>query len=201
MQLCRSLTGPCFANPNEIGQLSPFADTSPIASRAAYNFNSTWGITGDYVWDTATSATNNGDLNLHYKPAENAIINFGYSYLVNGDITNVRNNGTANNALHQALVAFSLPLKDKWSVLGAYSHNISKDYSMMSLLGMQYDNCCWAVRVLGGRTFKNLSESYEPRYNNNVYLQILLKGLGSVANSDPNGILRTYIPGYNDPFH
>ncbi|MDR3504126.1 MAG: LPS-assembly protein LptD [Legionella sp.] len=201
VQLCRSLTGPCIANPLEIGQLSPFADTSPIASRAVYHFNPVWSITGDYVWDPATSATNNGDLNLHYQPAPNAILNFGYTYLVNGDVTSVRNNAKGDNALHQALVAFSLPLNAKWSTIGAYSHNISKDYSMMSLLGMQYDNCCWAVRILGGRTFKNLNASYQPQYNNNVYLQILLKGLGSVATSDPSRVLNTYIPGYNDPFH
>jgi LPS-assembly protein len=201
VQLCRSFSGECFANPLEIGQLSPFASTSPIASRLAYHLNSVWSISGDYVWDPATNATNNGDLKLHYQPAPNTIVNFGYSYLVNGDVTAVRNNVTQNSALHQAIVAFSLPLSDRWSTLGAYSHNISKAYSMMSLLGLQYDSCCWAVRVLGGRTFKNLNASFEPQYNNNVYLQILLKGLGTVANSDPNGILNTYIPGYNDPFH
>ena len=201
VQLCRSLSAVCFGRPNDIGYLSPFAETSPIASRAVYNLNSTWRLTGNYVWDPATSATNNGDLNFHYQPTPNSIINFGYSYLVNGDVTSVRNNGTADNALHQAIVAFSLPVSDRWSTIGAYSHNISKDYSMMSLLGMQYDSCCWAVRVLGGRTFKNLNAGYEPQYNNNVYLQILLKGLGSVANHDPSTILSTYIPGYSDPFH
>lgn len=201
VQLCRSLSAVCFGRPNDIGYLSPFAETSPIASRAVYNLSAAWRLTGNYVWDPATSATNNGDLNFHYQPTLNSIINFGYSYLVNGDVTSVRNNGTADNALHQAIVAFSLPVSDRWSTIGAYSHNISKDYSMMSLLGMQYDSCCWAVRVLGGRTFKNLNAGYEPQYNNNVYLQILLKGLGSVANHDPSNILNTYIPGYSDPFH
>lgn len=198
VQLCRSLTGQCFASPYEIGQLSPFSPLSPIASRAVYHLNPVWGITGDYVWDPATSATNNGGANLHYQPSANAIINMGYNYLVNGDFTSVRSN---SNALHQAIVAFSLPLTDKWSTIGAYSHNISKDYNMMSLLGMQYNSCCWAVRILGGRTFKNLNASSVPQYNNNIYLQILLKGLGSVANSDPNSVLNTYIPGFNDPFH
>jgi LPS-assembly protein len=69
------------------------------------------------------------------------------------------------------------------------------------LLGVQYDSCCWAMRVLGGQTFKNLNASFEPQYNNNVYVQLLLKGLGSVATSDPYNILSTYIPGYTDPFH
>ncbi|MBI2785937.1 MAG: LPS assembly protein LptD [Legionella longbeachae] len=201
VQLCSSPTGFCIANPLEIGQLSPFSSTSPIASRAAYHLSPFWKLIGDYVWDPATSATNNGDLNIHYQPKPNAIINFGYSYLINGDVTNVRNNAGVDNALHQAIASISWPLSDRWSTIGAYSHNISKNYSMMSLLGIQYDSCCWAVRVLGGRTFKSLDSGYLPQYNNNIYLQILLKGLGSVANSDPSSILNTYVPGYSDPFH
>ncbi len=137
---------------------------------------------------------------MHYQPARNAIINGGYSYLVNGDVTQVRNNDTENNALHQAILSAAWPLSEKWSGIGAYSYNISKNYSMMSFLGVQYDSCCWAMRILGGRTFRSLNEEFEPRYNNNIYLQILLKGLGSVASSDPSGILNTYIPGYYDPF-
>ncbi|WP_058522122.1 LPS-assembly protein LptD [Legionella tucsonensis] len=201
VQLCRSPTGFCMPRPFEIGQLSPFYGFSPIASRAVYHFNPALKVLGNYVWDPATSATNNGGLNLHYQPKQNAIINFGYSYLVNGDVTKVRNNAGVDNALHQGIVSVSWPISDRWSTVGAYSHNISKGYSMMSLLGMQYDSCCWALRILGGRTFKSLNADYLPQYNNNIYLQILLKGLGSVANRDPGGILNTYIPGYIDPFH
>lgn len=200
VQLCQSPSGYCIDNPYTFGNLSSTFGTSPIASRAVYHFNPKWDITGDYIWDPATNATNNADLNLHYQPAPNAVITGGYSYLVNGDITQVRNNSTENNALHQAIIAFAWPLNEKWSTVGAYSHNISKNYNMMSLFGMQYDSCCWAMRVLGGRTFKSLNAQFEPQYNNNVYLQILLKGLGTVANSDPYNILSTYIPGYKDPF-
>ena len=200
VQLCQSPTGSCVDNPYVFGALSSVYDASPIASRAVYNFNPVWGITGDYVWDPATKATNNGDLNVHFQPATNQMITFGYSYLVNGDITQVRNNGAEDNALHQATVAFAWPLRDKWSTVGAYTHNISKNYSMMYLLGLQYDSCCWAMRVLGGRTFQSLNAGYEPQYNNNIYFQVLLKGLGSVANSDPSNILNTYLPGYNDTF-
>ncbi|MFI4919056.1 MAG: LPS-assembly protein LptD [Legionellales bacterium] len=201
VQLCQSLTGTCMDSPYAFGYLSPTAATSPIASRAVYNVTPVWGITGDYIWNPATRATNNADLNLHYQPHANEIITFGYSYLVNGDVTQVSHNGSEANALHQATVAFAKPLTEKWTTVGAFSYNISKSYSMMSLLGVQYDSCCWAMRVLGGRTFQSLSQGFEPQYNNNVYLQILLKGLGSVANSDPNKILSTYLPGYNDQFH
>ena len=201
VQLCQSLTGACEANPNTIGYLSPTYDWSPVASRAVYTVNSSWALTGDYIWDPATKATNNADLNLHFTPYGNAIVSGGYSYVINADTTSVRNNEGQNNALHQVIAAYSLPLSAKWSTLGAYSQNISKNYSMMSLFGVQYDSCCWAMRVLGGRTFKNLNARFEPQYNNNIYLQFLLKGLGSVATSDPYALLGTYIPGYTDPFH
>lgn len=200
VQLCQSPTGYCIDNPNGFGALSSVYGTSPIASRAVYHFNPVWATSGDYIWDPATRATNNADLNLHYQPKPNQIITLGYSYLVNGDMTQVRDMGTEDNALHQATIGFAWPLNDKWSTVGAYTHNISKNYSMMTLVGLQYDSCCWAMRALGGRTFQSLSAGFEPQYNNNVYFQILLKGLGSVSNSDPSNIISTYIPGYNDPF-
>ncbi|WP_199744171.1 LPS-assembly protein LptD [Legionella sp. km772] len=199
VQLCQSNKGYCLANPNMIGYLSPTFDYSPVASRATYHFNSAWSLTGDYVWDPATRATNNTDVDFHYHPLPNAAVSAGYSYLINADRTRVNNAGNSN-ALHQALLAYAWPLNEKWSTIGAYSQNISKNYSMMSLLGVQYDSCCWAMRLMGGRTFKSLSANFEPQYNNNIYLQLLLKGLGSVATSDPHNILSTYIPGYTDPF-
>lgn len=201
VQLCQSRTGDCIDNPDFIGYLSPTYGYSPVASRATYHFNSLWSATGDYVWDPALKATNNADLNLRYNPTPRAAISAGYSYLINADRTRVKGVDSSNNALHQGLFAYSIPFSEKWSTIGAYSQNISKNYSMMSLLGVQYDSCCWAMRLLGGKTFKSLNAQFEPQYNNNVYLQLLLKGLGSVATSDPYNILSTYIPGYTDPFH
>lgn len=201
VQLCQSPTGYCVADPLSMGYLSPTYSVSPIASQAIYHFNSNWRLSSDYIWNPATKATNNADLNVAYSPLPNAVLTAGYSYLINADVTQVRQNMDQNNALHQAIVSYSLPLNERWSTLGAYSQNISKNYSMMSLFGVQYDSCCWAMRLLGGRTFKNLNANFEPRYNNNVYLQIALKGLGNVGNSDPYNTLNTYIPGYKDPFH
>ncbi|WP_236631724.1 LPS assembly protein LptD [Legionella pneumophila] len=119
--------------------------------KAVYKFNPAWGITGDYIWDPATRATNNADLNCTISQLVMLSSMAGYSYLVNGDVTQVRNNDTENNALHQAILSAAWPLSEKWSGIGAYSYNISKNYSMMSFLGVQYDSCCWAMRILGGR--------------------------------------------------
>lgn len=201
VQLCYQQEGGCVDSPLMLGYVSPVAKSSPIASRATYHLSSTWIASGDYVWDVYTHATNNGNLNFHYQPATNHIISFGYTYLVGGNILQVANQTINNNPLHQATAGYAWPLTERWSGLGAYSYNISERYGMMSFVGLQYDNCCWAMRLLGGRTFRNLSqENGTPQYNNNVYLQILLKGLGTAANSDPATTINTYLPGYKNMF-
>ena len=83
-----------------------------------------------------------------------------------------------------------------------YSYNLSEGYNMLAFFGLQYDSCCWAARLIGGQTFKSLSpDAVTPQYNNNVYFQIILKGLGSVANSNPSTMIQSYLPGYRDAFH
>ncbi len=202
VQLCYRVDGDCTDTPYALGFLSPKAETSPIASQASYQINPVWAVSGDYIWDTYTRATNNADVNLHYRPAMNQMFNFGYSYLVSGNIVVIPNNSPQIKPLHQATTAFTWPLTENWSTIGAYSYNISEGYNMMALAGLQYDSCCWAYRLLGGHVFKDLSPNgLTPQYNNNVYFQVLLKGLGSAAISDPASTIQTYLPGYFDIFH
>ena len=201
VELCYQKDGFCVDNPLSLGYLAPNAKTSPIASHAVYAINSALSIVGDYIWDGHTRETNNGNLNFHYQPVDNQLLNVGYSYLVDGNLLPSAKGGVQNTALHQVTFAYASPLTDRWSTLGAYSYNISKGYTMLGLLGVQYDNCCWAVRVMGGRTFMSLgANSLQPEYNNNVYLQILLKGLGTVGYSNPSSVIRSYLPTYKGLF-
>lgn len=201
VQLCYNQGGDCVDSPLFLGYVSPVARYSPVASKAAYALSSAWLASADYVYDVYTHATNNGNLNLHYQPTPNRILGFGYNYIVSGNVIEEPVVGVLDNALHQATASYAWPLNEKWSTLGVYSYNISKQYGMLTFFGVQYDSCCWAARLIGGRTFKSLSiDSQRPQYNNNVYFQILLKGLGSVATSDPATTIQSYLPGYPNIF-
>lgn len=191
----------CISNQQALGFLNPNSRSSPAVVRGVVRLMSRLSMTGDYVWDPATRSTNNAHVNMHFETGENKLFNIGYSYLVNGDLTRVANGLPQTNALNQISTSFAWPLNDYWSAFGAYSYNLSKHYQMMTLVGIQYDTCCWAFRLTAGRNFYSLNERLLPQYNKNVYLQILFKGLGSVATSDPSGTIQTYIQGYQDLFH
>lgn len=201
VKLCENVNGYCIDNPLMLGYLNPTTSVSPVASRGTYQLNSIWGASGDYVWDPYTHSTNNADINLHYRPATNKMVNVGYSWLVSGNVLVTKDTPLQNTPLHQAMLSYTWPIMDKWSTLGAYSYNISEGYNMMTFAGVQYDTCCWAFRMLGGHTFQGLApDSLKPSYNNNVFFQVLLKGLGSVATSDPASTIQSFLPGYTDIF-
>lgn len=207
VQLCYNSDGTCTDSPLFLGFVSPLSTYSPIASKFTYALSSVWSASSDYVWDPYTSDTNNGNVTVRYQPTPNRILSLGYNYIVSGNIiiSNLENGNVPtiikNSPLNQATASYAWPLTENWSSLAAYSYNISAGYSMLTFLGLQYDSCCWAARIIGGRQFKSLGiDTQLPTYNNNIYFQILLKGLGSASTSDPASTIGTYFPGYPNLF-
>ncbi len=201
VQLCYPGDLTCISNQQALGFLDPTTRSSPAVVRGVVRLMQRISMTGDYVWDPGTHSTNNAHINMHYEAGENRLFNLGYTYLVNGDLTKIANGLPENNALNQISTSFAWPLTDYWSAIGAYSYNVSKHYQMMTLLGIQYNSCCWAFRLTAGRNFYSLNQQLQPQYNNNIYLQILFKGLGSIETSNPTSTIQTYVHGYDDLFH
>ena len=203
VQLCYRPDGDCTDSSDFLGFVSPTSDWSPIASSVTYNLNAVWSASAGYVWDPATRVTNNTNVNIHYQPSSERILGLTYNYLTSGNLIAIPSATAPVNfkPLNQLTGTYAWPITENWSSLGVYSYNMSDQYTMLGFLGVQYDTCCWAMRLLGGQTFKSLNpNTLSPQYDNNVYLQILFKGLGSVGNSSPATTLQSYFPGYKDMF-
>lgn len=192
-----------YADPTSTaGYTSPTDNYSPIASQIAYYITPTWSLLGDGSWDPNTSETNNATINLHYQPGINQIINVGYSFLVNGDQVGITDLDTEDGNLNQAILSAAWPFtpNHQWSALGSWTQNISHNYPMSYSAGVQYEDCCWAVRFMGGKIYSSLDTTTNlPVYNTGIYLQFLLKGLGNIANSVPTQMLNN-VTGYQDIF-
>ncbi len=202
VQLCYALDAECEDNSKMLGYTSPVAKSSPIASVISYTFSPYWSVSGSWSFDVFQNQTNNADMSMKYEPEENHIIRVMYSYLVDANLIKDLKGKEALTAEHQATLALAWPLNNHWSAVGVYSYNISERYDMVSFLGIQYESCCWAVRAFAGRAFNSLTLDRDgSEYNNSVYIQLLLKGLGAVSTNDPATTIRTYLPTYKDLFH
>ena len=202
VQLCYAIDGNCTDNSKMLGYTSPLSKSSPVASVVSYNLTPSWTVSGSWSFDVFQNETDNADINMKYEPATNHILRFMYSYLVDANLIEGLNGEEALTAEHQATLAFAWPLSESWSTVGVYSYNISERYDMVSFLGLQYESCCWAIRAFAGRAFNSLTLDRDgSEYNNSVYVQLLLKGLGAVSSNDPASTIRTYLPGYKSLFH
>ncbi|MCH9756950.1 MAG: LPS assembly protein LptD [Gammaproteobacteria bacterium] len=202
VQLCYAIDGQCTDDSRMLGFTSSESKSSPIATVFTYNLGPVWSLSGSWSFDVFQNATDNADMSMKYEPEKNHILRFMYSYLVDANLIEQLDGSEKLAAEHQATVAYAWPLSEHWSSVGVYSYNISERYDMVSFLGLQYESCCWAVRAFAGRAFNSLNLDREgSQYNNSVYIQLLLKGLGSVSSNDPATTIRTYLPTYKDLFH
>ena len=59
------------------------------------------------------------------------------------------------------------------------------------LAGLEYDSCCWSLRVVARRYLNDI----EGDQLNGVFVQVLLKGLGSIGRKS-DGLLNERIPNF-----
>lgn len=176
---------------------------SPIVGQATLNLIAAWNLNGSVAWDPALGKTNNASIGVGYRGANNRVLNLGYNFLTQGDVVQTNpptSTSSEVNNLNQAAVSATWPVWDRWRLFGGMTYNISHVHAQNYLYGAEYDSCCWAMRIVGGRVFQSLNENNNPVFNNTVFLQWQLKGLGNFGSSDPAQFLTGNIPGYNDSF-
>jgi len=186
-------------------EVSPTADSSPIAAQMAYKVSENWHFLGDVAMERNLDNAKNMNLLFQYKTDNAHILNLGYNFLEGGDAfrpaddTKIPDNSHKNN-LNQTDFSLVWPITKKWQFIGRWNYNISHDYPQTYYGGLQYDSCCWSVRVLAGREFDYLDNNNTPIFDNRIYFQIALKTLGNVGANDPSSMLKSDIPGYVDNF-
>ncbi len=191
--------------------IPPDTEISPLVGQVSYNINRYWHLGSEFAWDPNFNRTNNASVMFQYKKNNRHIVNLGYYFLRGGDEIVRRQVGTieerlnaSENDLNQIEISTVWPLTRRFSGIGRYMYNLSHHYTQTSYAGLQYDSCCWAIRLIAGREFDQLklnnNDTTSPRYNKLVFLEFALKGLGSAAANNPHKLLLSTLYGYEDDF-
>lgn len=170
---------------------------SPLVGQMQYNLTSQWNASANTAWDPNYHQFDTGNVNLQYSRDQSHIANFWYNFTRNGDLAIPPS--TSNN-LNRFGVSLSWSILRNWNILGDWDYNISHTHSQNYFYGVEYETCCWAVRLVQSKVFVNVNANGRNTYNSTVYLQVLLKGLGNFGISDAGGLLTSQIPGYRDKF-
>lgn len=130
-----------------------------------------------WLWDPNEKDWSSKEARINYQDDKQRIFNFSYQNL-DGEVDEVD-------------ASFSLPLTQKWSMVGRADYDLFNDRSLELLAGVEYKDCCWGTRIVARRylTSDNIT------YDDALYFELELKGLGSIGNS-ARSILQEKTYGY-----
>ena len=163
------------------GQPVETNNRSSLVAGATARFSPAWYLSGNIQWDPAQRQTEQGSARLQYQPDPRRVVNLAYRY--------------RRGLLENTDVSFMWPLGRHWRGFARWQYSLRDELTQEQLVGVQYDSCCWDVRLLSRRYINTL----DAQTNRAIYLEFELKGLSSFGDRKRiEGLLDNGILGYNE---
>ncbi|MCB1631264.1 MAG: LPS-assembly protein LptD [Pseudomonadales bacterium] len=153
----------------------PSASSSQIAAEVQVQPSQALWLSATTLLDTGSSRINEGGVLMHWIPAEDTVLNFGYRYRREQHSFDAAGRAIDEN-IDQADVSAALPVADNWRVFARYQYDITNNQNLESLAGLEYSACCWTVRMV----YQEGLDWYKGR-DAGFYLQFVLRGLGGLG--------------------
>ncbi|NND66796.1 MAG: LPS assembly protein LptD, partial [Halioglobus sp.] len=184
-------------------RLNPGADaiddsTSELAGELAFSPTDEVTVRASLIYDHQEDRANSGYFRAGYESPRGGIFNLGYSY--RRPLTSVALN---QRTTEEASISTFLPLNNSWSVFAAMNYSLETDESVEDMIGVEYDSCCWTVRLLHLRYFNNVSGTVvnlndpDLERENTTQFQIILKGMGGFGDRITD-IMEDMIRGFDE---
>ena len=165
------------------------ARRSDLVAEVATRLAPDWLARGNLQWNPDTNTTVRGSALVSWRPGPDRILNLGHRIVSTG----------TSAETEQLDVSGIWPLDrlgaPEWRGSARWNYSLDADVSLETLLGVEYDSCCWALRAAARRYIADDGEDHE----NAFYLQLVLKGLAPVG-QDYGTVLEDAILGYRDAY-
>ncbi len=163
------------------GALPETRGNSALVGNLSWHPSRAWRLNANVQWDPAQRRTNSGNASIQYRSGAERIINLAYHY--------------NRTLLENADLSFIWPLGARWHAFASWQYSLRDRLTQEQLLGVQYDSCCWGLRLLS-RRYLNALDGTTSRA---IYLELQLRGLSSLGDHKRiGGLLERGILGYGD---
>ncbi len=174
------------------GEMVERDDSSEIAGELKISLNDRWDAIASALWDSHDDHTEKNSMRFQYRSENDFLLNLSYRYR-RRDIEPIDPLTNRRRKLEQADISMVLPINDNWRTVARWNYDLREKRNLELLAGVEYDTCCWKLRLAGRRYNQNTEEDY----NNSIEVQLVLKGLGQIG-SPIGELLERGIRGYDD---
>lgn len=154
---------------------------SDIVGRLTARFGEYWSARSDVTWNHIEDRIDKGAFHFGFKAGKKRIVNAAYLWT----------RGETNT--EQTDFSAILPISSRWHMIARrlYAHRANR--SLETLVGFEYNSCCWALRLLSRRYYDAGAEN--DKVKDSFMLQLEFKGLTSIGNPIED-IMSKGIPGF-----
>ncbi|WP_445438902.1 LPS assembly protein LptD [Citrobacter portucalensis] len=161
-----------------------------------------WGLRSGIQYDTRLDSVATSSSSIEYRRDENRMLQLNYRYASSEYIqaTLPSYYSTADqykNGISQVGAVASFPIAERWSIVGAYYFDTNVNKEADSMLGLQYNSCCYAIRFGYERKLNGWDDKMQHTiYDNTIGFNIELRGLSSNYGLGTTQMLRSNILPY-----
>lgn len=160
-----------------------------------------WGLRGGVQYDTRLDNIANSSAAIEYRRDEDRIVQLTYRYAspeyIQATLPNYANADQYKDGISQVGGAASWPIADRWSIVGAYYFDTNANKPADQMVGLQYNSCCYALRVGYERKLNGWdTQNNQSKYDNVIGFNVELRGLSSNYGLGTQQMLRSNILPY-----
>lgn len=163
-----------------------------------------WGLRGGIQYDTRLNNIATSNSTIEYRQDDDRLVQLNYRYAspeyIQATLPSYSTAEQYREGISQIGATASWPIVDRWSVVGAYYFDTNTRNPADQMLGVQYNSCCYAIRVgyerkLNGWDY-NSTTGGQSKYDNSISFNIELRGLSSNYGLGTQQMLRSNIMPY-----
>jgi len=162
------------------------AANSGMIAQGQLNLSSRWTMQGGVQLEPDNSDVLRTALDLRYYANPRQLVNV--SYLMDRDQPGL----DLDDQIEAVDVSLLWPLSSQWRIMGRWNHALNIERNLETLAGLEYEDCCWAVRAVA-RQYR--SSPVEVESQTAFYVELELKGLTRLG-TGLETLLQSSILGY-----
>ncbi|MCK6698979.1 LPS assembly protein LptD [Enterobacter bugandensis] len=161
-----------------------------------------WGLRGGVQYDTRLDNIATSSAAIEYRRDEDRMVQLTYRYAspeyIQATLPSYAGAEQYKDGISQVGGAASWPIADRWSIVGAYYFDTNANKPADQMVGLQYNSCCYALRVGYERKLNGWdSENNQSKYDNVIGFNVELRGLSSNYGLGTHQMLRSNILPYS----
>lgn len=169
---------------------------SMLASEMIWHWYRRWYVSSALQYDIDSKKLIKSNASLDYRGNENTLfqLNHRYSRAVSG------------TEIQQVGLFGAVPIQQNWQLIASYYRDVTNHRMIDANLGLQYESCCWAVRLVARRQVRvdldsGINDmSQFARLDTGFSLQFVFKGFGDKAGFGVSDMLSNGIFSYRRPY-